>query len=236
LARVPLDPPFRDPGIPDGERIAYGGRIGGDEVGHGEVGVEASGDRYVVRIATHIRDGFNQAVTIEFTRRRGLLRMESYRAESRDGDSPVAVEQGWFRDVRGLHWGGELVPYPTNVTALLGCAVALRGLEFERGERHHLALWLANTVWWEIALHVDRREQVEVPAGTFEAWRVSAHPQFEGIGQALNHVIQAILPPFRLHFETAPPHRFLRFSFPTGPFPWNPRGLIEATELGSGGG
>ncbi|MDQ1446852.1 MAG: hypothetical protein QOI20_3316, partial [Acidimicrobiaceae bacterium] len=44
-------------------------------------------------------------------------------------------------------------------------------------------------------------------------------------------VVQLLLPPFVLHFEEGPPHRFLRFSFPTGPFPWNPRGLIEATEL-----
>jgi hypothetical protein len=86
-------------------------------------------------------------------------------------------------------------------------------------------------VWWEIALHVDKRERIELPTGTIDAWRVTAAPQFEGIGTALNRIVQAILPPFRIHFDAEPPHRFVRFSFPTGPFPWNPRGLIEATEL-----
>ena len=226
-----LDPPFSDPGIPDGERSVYRGTISGDEVGTGELRIEATDDTYVARLGTRILDDANMDAEIRFTRTHGTLRAESYRAETRDGERKVSVEEGWFRDVRGLHWGAELQPYPSNVTPLLGCALALRGLEFAKGERHHLALWLANSVWWEVALHVDRRERIQVPAGPFDAWRVTAHPQFEGIGGALNRVVQAILPPFRLHFDEEPPHRFLRFSFPTGPFPWNPRGLIELTAL-----
>lgn len=221
-----LDPPFNDPQIPDGERTIYRGTIAGREVGTGELAMEATESTYTARLETHILDGFNQTIEIGFSRARGMVRAESYRAESRDGDRPVAVEEGWFRDVRGLHWGAELQPYPSNVTPLLGCAIALRGLEFVKGERHQLALWLANTVWWEIGLHVHKSERID---GGHEAWRVTAHPAFEPIGAALNRVIQAILPPFVLHFDTAPPHRLLRFSFPTGPFPWNPRGLIEAT-------
>ena len=223
-----IDPPFSDPQIPDGERTSYRGTISDREVGAGDVHVEASEDRYVARLETRILTDFNQSIEMSFSRARGMVRAESYRAESRDGDRPVSVEEGWFRDVRGLHWGAELQPYPSNVTPLLGCAIALRGMDFAKGERHHLALWLANTVWWEVALHVHKRERIEIPAGAFTAWRVSAHPQFEPIGAALNRIVQAILPPFTLHFDAEPPHRLLRFAFPTGPFPWNPRGLIEA--------
>jgi hypothetical protein len=226
-----VDPPFGDPEIPDGERTTYRGTIAGVDVGSGELRVEASDGSYVARLETRILDGFNQSIEMTFARARGMVRATHYRAESRDGERPVSVEEGWFRDVRGLHWGGELQPYPSNVTPLLGCALALRGMEFVKGERHHLALWLANSVWWEIALHVHRRERIDVPAGSFDAWHVTAHPQFEPIGAALNRVVQAVLPPFRLHFDATPPHRCLRFSFPTGPFPWNPRGLIEATDL-----
>lgn len=224
-----IDPPFSDPRIPDGERTTYRGTISGREVGTGELAVDASDDAYTARLETRILDGFNQTIEIAFSRARGVVRAERYRAESRDGDSPVAVEEGWFRDVRGLHWGGELQPYPSNVTPLLGCAISLRGLEFVKGERHNLALWLANTVWWEIALHVHKRERIEVAGRDHDAWRVTAHPAFEPIGAALNRVVQAILPPFVLHFDADGSHRLLRFSFPTGPFPWNPRGLIEAT-------
>jgi Protein of unknown function (DUF3108) len=228
---VNLDPPFKDPQIPDGERTTYRGTISDASVGEGELSVGATADRYLVHLESRILGDFNQTIEMGFSRSRGLLRAESYRAESRDGDRPVSVEEGWFRDVRGLHWGGELQAYPSNVTPLLGCAIALRGLEFVKGERHSLALWLANSVWWEISLHVHRRERIDIPAGSFEAWRVTAHPQFEPIGAALNRIVQAVLPPFRLHFDVEPPHRFLRFSFPTGPFPWNPRGLIEAASF-----
>ena len=226
-----VDPPFRDPAIPDGERTEFRGTIAGRDAGTGSLRVEANEGAYVARLETRILGDYNQTIEMGFSRERGMVRAESYRAESRDGERPVSVEEGWFRDVRGLHWGGELQPYPSNVTPLVGCAVALRGLEFVKGERHHLALWLANSVWWEVALHVHRRERIDVAAGSFDAWRVTAHPQFEPIGAALNRVVQAVLPPFRLHFDAAPPHRFLRFSFPTGPFPWNPRGLIEASAL-----
>ena len=226
-----LDPAFRDPDIPEGERTTFRGTISGDDAGTGSLVIEAGDDAYVARVDATILEHFDQTIEIGFRRANGTLRAERYRAESRNGDQMVSVEEGWFRDVRGLHWGGELLPYPSNLTPLVGCAVALRGLDFVKGERHAFALWLAHSVWWEIALHVDKRERIELPTGTIEAWRVTAAPQFEGIGTALNRIVQAILPPFRIHFDAEPPHRFVRFSFPTGPFPWNPRGLIEATEL-----
>jgi hypothetical protein len=225
------DGPFRDPGIPDGERTAYRGTIDGREAGSGVLVLEASDDRYVQRIEARLEDGYGLELEMSFARLNGTLRAEHYRLDSRDGDSPVAHEEGWFRGVRGLHWGGAIQGYPANVTPLLGAAIAMRGLEFERGVRHSFALWLANTVWWEVEAHVEKRERIEIAAGTFDAWRVDVAPRFDAVGKALNRVIAAILPPFRAHFDAAEPHRFLRFSFPTGPFPWNPRGLIEATEV-----
>lgn len=225
------DGPFRDPGLPDGERATYRGTIDRREAGSGELRLEASPDRYLQRITAELEGGYGLELEMSFARVNGTLRAEHYRLDSNDGDRPVAHEEGWFRGVRGLHWGGAIQGYPANVTPLLGCAIAMRGLEFARGERHRFALWLANTVWWEIEAHVEKRERVEVPAGSFEAWRVDVAPRFDAVGTALNRVIAALLPPFRVHFEADEPHRFLRFSFPTGPFPWNPRGLIEATEL-----
>jgi hypothetical protein len=109
--------------------------------------------------------------------------------------------------------------------------VALRGIEFAKGERRSFAVWLANTLYWQVDLHVEKRERAGVPAGDFDAWRVRVRPSFREVAGALDRVVAAFLPPFVVHFEAAAPHRFLRFSFPTGPFPWNPRGRIEAVRF-----
>jgi len=143
-----LDPAFRDPDIPEGERTTFRGTISGDDAGTGSLVIEAGDDAYVARVDATILKHFDQTIEIGFRRANGTLRAERYRAESRNGDQMVSVEEGWFRDVRGLHWGGELLPYPSNLTPLVGCAVALRGLDFVKGERHAFALWLAHSVWW----------------------------------------------------------------------------------------
>ncbi|HYH58710.1 MAG TPA: hypothetical protein VD790_05775, partial [Thermoleophilaceae bacterium] len=87
-----LDPPFSDPGIPDGERTGYRGTIGDREVGTGELLVEAADARYVARLQTRILGDFNQAIEMTFARAHGLVRATHYRAESRDGERPVSVE------------------------------------------------------------------------------------------------------------------------------------------------
>jgi hypothetical protein len=78
---------------------------------------------------------------------------------------------------------------------------------------------------------VERLEAVDVPAGPQQGWRVGVRPSFARVAGKLDAVVALLLPPFTLHFAEDRPHSVLRFSFPTGPFPWNPRGLIEATEL-----
>jgi hypothetical protein len=226
-----VEGPFSDPGIPDGEETVYRGLIGGEEVGGGTNLISHVDGGYRQTLSMSVRGEANYAAEIGFRRSRGGLAAETYRLDTRYRDQPVAAEEGRFRDVRVLQWGGELERYPRDVTPLLGCAVALRGLSFERGARRSFSLWLANTVWWEVDARVEKLEEVTLPAGSMRAWRVRARPHFGHIAGRLDRIVQLLLPPFVIHFDEEPPHRFLRFSFPTGPFPWNPRGRIEATEL-----
>jgi len=226
------DGAFADPGITSGERTHYRGLIDGHPAGEGWMEVEAANGGYVQRAEIHVAEGVSSVLELRYVRKRGTVLAESYRLESFDGDQPVSREEGWFRGVRALGWGGAVKPYPRNLTPLLGCALALRGLAFEPGERHEFAVWLANTIYWELEAHVERRETVSVPAGEFDAWLVQVRPKFEALGGAVDKLAGAILPPFKLHFAAEPTHRLVRFSFPTGPFPWNPRGIIQATELG----
>ncbi|MEJ7787382.1 MAG: hypothetical protein WKF96_21470 [Solirubrobacteraceae bacterium] len=228
---VAIDGPFIDPGIPDGETSVYRGSVKGEIVGEGTLRVEAAADAYVQRIDMLALEELDYALELRFARRDGFIHAEHYALRTHYRGEPVAVEEGWFRNVRVLHWGAELISYPRDIAPLLGCAVALRGLDFAKGTRRTCSLWLANTVFWDLELRVERREDVEVPAGRYPAWRVRARPSFEQIGSALDKIVGALLPPFVLHFEASPPHRLLRFEFPTGPFRWNPRGVIEAVAL-----
>jgi hypothetical protein len=92
-----LDPAFREPDIPDGERTTFRGTISGKESGVGTLAIEARDDAYVARLNATILQHFDQTVEIGFRRTNGTLRAESYRAESRDGETMVSVEEGWFR-------------------------------------------------------------------------------------------------------------------------------------------
>jgi Protein of unknown function (DUF3108) len=195
------------------------------------VTIRAHDEGYRLALEALVRGEAAYELEFDVIRRRGQLLAEHYRLESRHGERPVAVEEGWFRDVSVLGWGGAIERYPSDVAPLLGCALMLRGLDFERGAERSVSVWLANSVHWEVVLKVERRERVRVAAGTFDAWRVRARPSFHAVAGALDRIIGLLLPPFVLHFDTEPSHRFLRFEFPTGPFPWNPRALVEATAL-----
>jgi hypothetical protein len=226
-----MDGAFADPGITALERAVYRGRIGDEVAGEGTLEIEPVDGGLEQRIAMEVAEHARYAMRTRFSVRNGSLLAEDYALETFSGDRRIAREEGAFRDVQTLQWGGELRAYPRSVTPLLGCAVALRGIAFEKGERHSFAVWLANTLYWQVDLHVEKRERVTVPAGAFDAWRVRVRPSFREVAGALDRVVAAFLPPFVIHFEAAVPHRFLRFSFPTGPFPWNPRGRIEAVSF-----
>jgi hypothetical protein len=226
-----VEGPLRDPDVPDGEETDYRGLIGGEEAGSGTMRVERGDDRYRQLLSMRIQEEAEYEAEIVFRRRRGVVLADSYRAETSHHGQQVAVEEGRFRDVKGLQWGGEIEPYPADVSPLLGCALSLRGLEFERGARREFSLWLANTVHWPVETRVEKTETIALPGGRRNAWRVRVWPSFERVAGPLDRLVAVILPPFVLHFDAEAPHRFLRFEFPTGPFRWNPRGVIEATEL-----
>ena len=226
-----MDGAFRDPGITAAERAVYQGSIGDEVSGRGTLELEPVEGGLDQRIDMVVADHARYAMHARFSVRSGWLLAEEYSLETFSGDKRIAREEGAFRDVQTLQWGGELRPYPRSVTPLLACATALRGLDFEKGERRSFAVWLANTLYWQVDLHIERRERVDLPAGAFDAWRIRVRPSFREIAGALDRIMGVLLPPFIIHFEAEAPHRFLRFTFPTGPFPWNPRGRIEAVEF-----
>ncbi len=223
-----MDGAFGDPGITAAEQSTYRGLIGDDEIGTGTLFTEPTEGGLEQRIEMLVAGHARYAMRSGFVIRNGQLLCEDYCLETFSGETRIAREEGAFRDVQTLQWGGELKPYPRSTTPLLACATAIRGIDYGKGRRQSFAVWLANTLYWQVDLHVEKRERVTVPAGEFDAWRVRVRPSFHELGRALDRIVATILPPFVIHVEGEAPHRFLRFSFPTGPFPWNPRGRIEA--------
>jgi hypothetical protein len=223
---------FSDPGIPDGEETDYRGAVGEQVGGQIRVRVEHAGtERYRQVVDARLLGAMDYSAEVCFIRGGGTLVPESYRFETRNGDRRVALEEASFTGVTALTFGFEVGSYPDDLVPWVGCLVAWRGLAFARGMRFSFPIWLANTVFWEVAAKVDRRERIEVPAGSFDAWRVAARPSFVAIAEPLDRVVRMVLPAFHLHFDAEHPHRALRLAFPTGPFPWNRRGLMEATAV-----
>ena len=229
-----MEGPFLDPGVPDGESTSYHCVIRDAVAGRGVHRVAASPDSYSQSLSMTALEEATYEASISWRRGGGEITADSYSVEAFWRGKPVSAERGWFRGVKGLQWGGTFESYPRDLSPLLGCALALRGLEFRRGARRTLSLWLASTVYWEIETRIERRESIVIPLGSFDAWRVRARPVFSHVAGPLDRLIGMLLPPFTLHFDAADSHRFLRFEFPTGPFPWNPHGVIEATADGSG--
>jgi hypothetical protein len=229
-----MEGPFLDPGIPDGERTAYRGLVGGDEAGTGAVEVrrvdEDGREGYRQALIATVRDAVEYEAWVTFRRRNGTIFAEGYRLETRQrGEGRIAAEEGRFRQVRALQWGAEIESYPRDLVPALGGAVALRGLELERGARRSFSAWLANTVYWEVETHVEREERIALPVGRLAAWRVLLRPSLEQVDRTLDKLVAGLLPPIVVHLDAAAPHRLLRFEFPTGPYRWNPPGLVEAT-------
>lgn len=166
-----------------------------------------------------------------FARADGLVSATSYQLEARNGDRLVSREEGYFDGTSHIQFGGRIAPYPKDLVPLLGGILALRGLDFTRGAKCDVNIWLAFSAYWQVDLKVDRRETITLPIGIVDAWRVRLRPSFAQISGLLDKVVGTLLPEFTLHFAVEDAHRMLRFSFPTGPFPWNPKGVVEALKL-----
>ncbi|MFX0578209.1 hypothetical protein [Nocardia nepalensis] len=220
---------FRDPGIPDGEKSVY--TVGAVDQPHRfEVTsvVAHDDDGYHSTVEARPGDG-NPTIRIEqrFRRIDGWLRAEDYRAETRSGGSVVSREEAHFVDTTHFQFGSGIAPFPSNVMPLIGGLTLLRGLDFTEGAVASLDLWLAFSVHWPLASRVDKRTMVDVPAGRMISWPVHLRPAFAHVNTMLDKVIGGFIPSSVAHFEAAPPHRLVRFSFPTEANSSNPRGLME---------
>ncbi len=225
---------YRDPQIRDGETTRY--RLGlaansEDYTDLAAVVSHAGPETYTLALNV-AHEELSVDVTQVFAREAGTIRAVSYQSSARNGDRVVSREEGYFDQTAHIQFGGRVQRYPGDMLPLLGGMLGLRGLDFRKGAQLKYNLWLAFSVYWEMTVKVERRETIQVPAGSVDAWRVKVRPSFAQISVVLDKIVGGLLPDFVLHFDASDPsHRMVRFSFPTGPFPWNPKAVIEALAL-----
>ncbi|MBB5917453.1 hypothetical protein BJY24_006365 [Nocardia transvalensis] len=219
---------FRDPGIPDGEKSVY------------SVGVTDRPERFeMTSVVGHAADGYHSLVearlgpgdltmTIEQTFRRagGWLQAADYRAETCSGEEVVSREEAHFIDTTHLRLDG-VTPFPANVMPLAAGLTLLRGLDFAEGAAESVDVWLAFSMCWPVTIRVGKPTTVEVPAGRVDTWQVRIRPGFAHLNTLLDKVLGGLVSPSVAHFEVAPPHRLVRFGFPTEPMSSSLRGLVE---------
>ncbi|MBF6175842.1 hypothetical protein [Nocardia blacklockiae] len=218
---------FRDPGIPDGEKSVY--RVGfTDRPERFELASVVTREPDGYRSTAEARVGADLTMTVEqrFGSHGGWLRAESYRAETRSGDTVVSREEARFVDTAHLQFDG-VVPFPANVMPLLGGLTLLRGLDFTEGAAESLDLWLAFSMHWPLTTRVGKQTTLEVPAGRTTCRPVRLRPGFAHVNTLLDKVIGGLVPPSVAYFDVAPPHRLVQLSFPTEPLPSSLRGLVE---------
>ncbi|MFI9407913.1 hypothetical protein [Nocardia sp. NPDC052316] len=220
---------FRDPGIPDGEKSVYTVGVASQPatldiisvIGHDR-------DEYLSIIQANSGDGAF-AITVEqrFQRTDDHMRAAGYRAETRSGATVVSREEAHFIDTTHLQLGEGIAPFPAELMPLAGGLTLLRGLHFTEGAETDVALWLAFSVHIPVCVKVEHRTVVDAPIGPIDCWQLRLRPRLSGLNPMLEKMLSGFLPAATVHVEAAPPHRTVRFSFPTGPRPWDPRGVME---------
>ncbi|MCX4096804.1 hypothetical protein [Nocardia sp. alder85J] len=218
---------FRDPRIPDGEKSVYAVGIGDQPPALDLVSVIGHDRQGYLSVVQLSAGDFTVTVEQHFRRTGGLLRAADYRAETRSGATVVSREEATFLDVSHMQIGAGIAPFPADLMPLAGGLTLLRGLDLTEGAEADIALWLAFSVHLPVSAKVERRTVVDVPAGPIECWQVRLRPRLTGLNSMLEKMLGGFLPPVVVHLEVAPPHRMVRCGFPTGPMPWDPRGVMD---------
>lgn len=223
---------FADPEIAEPERWSYRGVLRDQEIGRGTLSVVPHPDRYELSVElTGALSGVETAIEthVVLVRDGGRVRSDRYgtdaRVEGEHGRSS-AHDEGRLRGVKALNWGGTVAEYPADIVPIIAVPIVLRGL-LAKNARIDFPLWLASVVYWPVHARVEGSARVDAPGGRVDAWKVRFRPDLHSVVGPLDRVVQPILPPFVGYFAKRTPNELVRFEFPTGPFPWNPRGAIE---------
>jgi hypothetical protein len=226
-----MEEPLVDPHLEVEERSTFRGVVDGEEIGGGDLVFRSEDSRtFVQEVHFEAYDRLEGHAIAHFRRRGGALLAESQSIEILHKGKIAFTEAANFRDVQVPQLGGEVGAYPRTMVPAGGLAVALRLLPWAPKARFAPPVWLTAIVHWPLDIRVEGKEQVTVPAGRFEAYRLRIRPSLVDVAQSLDELSANVIPPVTAHVAVDS-SRLLRVDFPTGAAKSDPRGFIEATSL-----
>ncbi len=227
-----MDDALIDPDLTAPEVTRFVASVGDVRIGGGTLTLYNDGEHELVQKASGAVYGrITAAAETRFRRHGGVLLAAEHAITVLNGGRPLTHDSS-FRDVHvRAPVGIESVGFPRTLVPAPALALALRTLPLAENARFVPQLWLAAIVHWPVDIWVEEREEITVPAGTFDAWRVQLRCNFDDVARAIGELIASLVPPVTAHVATDPTGRLLRASFPTGPVPTDPRVVIEASEI-----
>lgn len=100
------------------------------------------------------------------------------------------------------------------------------------GQRRACYSWTSDRMLARVYYEARGRQKVSVPAGRFETREVWMYPDLNdwiALGSVVTKLAKPLLPRYSMWFETAAPHRCIRFEGPYGP-PGAPEVILELVE------
>lgn len=214
--------PLGDPDIPHGQRLVYKftttykstlflkeikEREEVDESIHLIECYEEGGKRYYRVNDTGTRVNGYKFTHVTVLERGEHLKAISFRAADTN-PSGTAIR------AMHAHFDDEALSYPEDTYPIFAAMTAIRGLDFTPGARTAVHLWITPTEIFRIYLEVEEKETIEVPAGSFECYRVELKPDIRSImpiGDFLASLIQPFLPTYHFWYSAGPSHPLVKF-------------------------
>ncbi len=130
-------------------------------------------------------------------------------------------------------------PFPLDLNHFSSLPMAVRGLDFEKGETNDLKIWFSSHFTpWKMNIVVEGKEKVRVPAGEFECYKVRLEGDLRAIFRKWYWVARMInpwIPKFYYWFDVNPPYPMVKFNGRFGPVGFSPVQVHELVSIGMAG-
>lgn len=226
-----MESPLTDLQLDGPETTRFRGVVDGEDVGEGTLTFRPEGRGLVQEIAGAAYGRLEGTTSTQFRIRGEELIAESQEIELLHKGKVVFTESKSFRDVQVPQLGGLVGSYPRTMVPGPAVALALRALPWAEKAKFSPPVWLTAIVHWPLDMRVEKKEKITVDAGSFQAWRIRLRPSLVDVAQALDELSANVVPPVYAYVDTDS-SRLIKLDFPTGPGRNDPRGHIEAVDLG----